>query len=84
MQKLFFLVRARGNYSKYSDFDILVVLKNRKSVSEKVHLATLLRQRLAARLIAADVLVKDQSEVAYLEDKPGNVVRNALREGMVL
>ncbi len=71
--------RVRGNYTKYSDFDILVILKNRKSVREKVHLSTLLRKRFATQLIDTDILVKDQNDIAYLEDKPGSVVRNALR-----
>ncbi len=76
--------RVRGNYTKHSDFDILVVLKRRRSISEKVRISTLLRKRFAAHLIDVDVLVKDKNDIAYLEDKPGSVVRNALREGMVL
>lgn len=76
--------RSRGNYNEQSDFDLLIILKNETPMHKKISLATLLRKRLATKMIDADVLVKDNTDVDYLKDKTGSVVRNALLEGIQL
>ncbi len=76
--------RARGDCFSQSDLDLLVILRNVESVREKIRLSTQLRKRLAAKMIDADVLVKDKKDIDYLKDKAGSVVRNALREGISL
>lgn len=76
--------RVRGDYFKQSDFDILVILPKTVSMSRKIQLSTVLRKRFASRMIDADILVKDSKDIEYLRDKPGSIVRNALREGLSL
>lgn len=76
--------RAHGNYTKESDFDLLVILSNIVPEREKIRLSTALRKRLASKMIDADILIKDFKDVEYLKDKPGSVVRNALRGGILL
>lgn len=76
--------RARGNYTKQSDFDLLIIVSRTISTREKIRLSTLLRKRFASKMIDADVLVKDSKDIDYLKDKPGSIVRNALREGVSL
>ncbi|MBU1121841.1 MAG: nucleotidyltransferase domain-containing protein [Candidatus Omnitrophica bacterium] len=76
--------RARGDYSNQSDFDLLVILSKTVAMPRKIHLSTVLRKRFASRMIDADVLVKDSKDIEYLKDKPGSIVRNALKEGISL
>jgi len=76
--------RARGDYDKQSDFDLLIILSRNKSMCEKIHLSTTLRKRFASKMIDADIIVKDGKDIEYLKDKHGSVVRNALKEGVSL
>lgn len=76
--------RARGDYTSESDFDLLVILKNIIPLHEKINLSTQLRKRFAERMIDADILIKDNKDINYLKDKPGSIVRAALREGLLL
>ena len=66
--------RARGDYNKQSDLDLLIILPKIKSMREKIHLSTVLRKRFASKMIDADIVVKDTKDVEYLKDKPGSVV----------
>lgn len=76
--------RARGDHTSASDFDLLVVLKNIIPLREKINLSSQLRKRFAERMIDADILIKDRQDISYLMDKPGSIVRNALREGLAI
>ena len=76
--------RARGDYNKQSDLDLLIILSKIKPTHEKIHLSTVLRKRFASKMIDADIVVKDTKDIEYLKDKPGSVVRNALEEGVSL
>ena len=76
--------RARDDDSLQSDFDILIIIKNVTSKQKKINLSTMIRKRFAAKMLDADVLVKDEKDIDYLKDKPGSVVRNALLEGVTL
>lgn len=76
--------RTRRDYNKQSDFDLLIILSKIKPIREKIHLSTVLRKRFAAKMIDADIVVKDTRDIEYLKDKPGSVVRNALKEGVSL
>ncbi|HUW18581.1 MAG TPA: nucleotidyltransferase domain-containing protein [Sedimentisphaerales bacterium] len=76
--------QARGEATSQSDFDLLVILKEATPIGRKIHLSTMLRKSFASRMVDVDVLVKDASDVDYLKDKPGSVVRQALQEGVSL
>jgi len=76
--------RAGINYTDQSDFDLLIILSKTMTIHEKRHISTLLRKRFASKMIDADVIVKDEEDIEYLKDKPGSIVRNALREGICI
>ena len=76
--------RARNDYNEDSDYDLLIVLKDKISQRKKIKLSTSIRQNLATNLIDADVILKQKSEIDYYKDKAGSVVRNALEEGVAL
>ncbi len=76
--------QARGDNSKQSDIDLLIILKRDTSISDKIRLSTQIRKNLAEKMIDADILIKDKTDVDYLRDKTGSVVRNALIEGVSL
>ena len=76
--------RARGNFSEGSDYDILIILRKALPIKEKIRLFTRLRRDLAKRGVDADIIIKSRDEVDYYKDKIGNVVRNALRDGVTL
>ena len=76
--------QARGEGASQSDFDVLVILKEVTPIGEKIRLSGMLRKSFAARMVDADVLVKDAEDLDYLKDKPGSVVRHALQEGVSL
>lgn len=76
--------RARKDYNEDSDYDLLIVLKNKISQRKKIKLSTSIRQNLATNLIDADVILKQKNEIDYYKDKAGSVVRNALEEGIAL
>lgn len=43
-----------------------------------------IREYLAKSGIDVDVVIKSDSEVQVLRDKPGSIVRNAMKEGVAL
>ncbi len=83
-QIILFGSRARGDFYKQSDYDILIILKSTLSIKEKINLSTQIRRKLAACGIDADIIIKSKSEAAYYKNRIGNVVREALKEGVVL
>lgn len=76
--------RTRNDYNEDSDYDLLIVLKDKISQRKKIKLSTSIRQNLATNLIDADVILKQKNEIDYYKDKAGSVVRNALEEGIAL
>ena len=76
--------RARGDYSKKSDYDILIVMKNNLTISEKMELSSILRKKLAKEEIDADIVIKSKEELNYYRTKIGSVVREVLKEGIRL
>jgi len=76
--------RARGDFTKYSDWDFLIVVKNSIDISEKRKLAKAIRERLAEELIDVDIIVKTTEELDYYKDFIGTVTREALKEGIIV
>ncbi len=74
--------RARNDYNKDSNYDLLIVLKNKISQRKKIKLSTLIRRNLAINLIDADIILKQKNEIDYYKDKAGSIVRNAMEEGI--
>ena len=76
--------RARGEETKHSDYDVLVVVKGEMSADDKIDTAEENRNKLADLELDVDVLVKTGRDMEYFSDKIGSIVKAALEEGVVL
>lgn len=74
--------RARGSASKYSDYDFLIITEKTFTIKEKMGISKKLRTQLAE--FAIDFVIKSEEEVMALKNQIGTVVREALKEGVVL
>lgn len=76
--------RARNEASDKSDYDIMIILNDPISIKEKIRLSTRLRWALAKKSIDADIVIKSVSEMESDKGKVGSLVRNVLRDGVIL
>ncbi|MBI4334182.1 MAG: nucleotidyltransferase domain-containing protein [Chloroflexi bacterium] len=76
--------RARGDFDKFSDYDLLVVVRPQVSVPAKIDLSTRIQRKLAQFLIDVDVMIKSIDEVDRRSNEIGTVTREAMREGVVI
>jgi predicted nucleotidyltransferase len=76
--------RARGDFSSSSDYDIMIMLKKKIAMTEKIKLFTKLRRTLAKKRYNVDIVIKSADEVNYYRDKTGHIVRSALNEEIVI
>ena len=76
--------RARENYSENSDYDLLLIIEEMLSTQEMRKIQVDIRKKLALQGIDADVLVRTKNIVEEYRDKKGNVIYNAIREGVQL
>jgi len=76
--------RARGNFTADSDYDLMIISKQKIGIKDKMRLFTKLRKILAKDRYNVDVVIKSTSEVDYYKNKIGHIVRNALSEGVLI
>ena len=76
--------RARKDFTRFSDYDILIITNRTFEINEKMRISKNIRTYLAKMGIDVDVIIKSDNEVEVLKDKPGSIVRNALKEGVAL
>ncbi len=76
--------RARNEYTKDSDYDLLIVMKEEESLLELRRIQAEIRKKLALENIDADVLVKTKYIIEDYKNKKGNVIYNALKEGVII
>jgi len=76
--------RAKNNYNENSDYDLLLIFDDILSIQEMRKIQLNIRRELALNAIDADVIVKTKKIVAEYQTKKGNVIYNALKEGIVL
>jgi len=82
---LLFGSRARGDWDRHSDYDLLVITQQTFTPREKIRLSTLLNHAINKALkIPVDLLVNSEEEVREKQELPGHVVRTAIREGIML
>ena len=74
--------RARGDWERGSDWDLLIVVDKELTRSEKMELSHLIRKELAEEYIACDVIIKSEKEIEYYKDFFGTVTYEALKEGI--
>ena len=76
--------RARNDFTPLSDYDVLIIMEKPFEIKEKMSISKNIRQYLARSGLDVDVIIKSENEVNILKDKPGSIVRNALKEGFAL
>ena len=76
--------RARQDFTPLSDYDVLIITEKSFEVNKKMIISKNIRQYLARSGLDVDVIIKSANEVDILKDKPGSIVRNALKEGVTL
>ena len=76
--------RARGDFKKDSDWDILIVTKRELDWRERLRLSGEIRKRLAKRGMPVDVLVISRKKLESLKNDPGYVYHYALSEGIMI
>ena len=72
---------ARGEAGRYSDIDVLVVVKEG---SHRRHTAQRIYRRLLGIGVPVDVVVATPSDMEQYADSPGLIYREAIREGREL
>lgn len=72
--------RVKGDFNKYSDYDLLIVTEKTFSVREKMEISRKLRIALAE--FAVDIIIKSEDEVKVQKDLIGTIVREALKKGV--
>ncbi len=76
--------RARRDFTRFSDYDILIITDRKFGINDKMRISKSIREYLAKSGIDVDIIIKSDNEVDILRDKPGSIVRNALKEGVAL
>ena len=72
---------ARGEFGKDSDLDILVIMRedvHRRQLAQKIY------RSLRGLGAPVDIIVVTEEDVMNYGDKPGMILRPALKEGQVL
>lgn len=76
--------RARGDFSKESDWDILIIAKEKVPYRKILKVNGDIRRELAPRGIAIDILMISKEDIERVKDDKGYVYYYALREGKTL
>lgn len=76
--------RARQDFTPLSDYDVLIIMEKPFDINEKMSVSKNIRQYLARSGLDVDVIIKSENEVNILKDRPGSIVRNALKDGFEL
>lgn len=74
--------RARGDFEKRSDWDVIVAVKNNLPIKEKMFYSKKIREWLAQVRVDCDVIIKSDEEIQQYKEMIGSVVREALKEGI--
>jgi len=82
---LLFGSRARGDFDRFSDYDLLVITQQTLTTKEKIRWSTLLDHAIVNAIEApVDLLLNSEEEIREKQDFPGHVIRTAIREGVIL
>lgn len=81
LRVLLFGSTARGDTSRFSDIDLLIIVPDG---SHRRRTAQLVYRHLLGFVLPVDVVVATQSDIEKYKDTPGLIYREALREGREL
>ena len=76
--------RAREDFDKNSDWDLLIVIKEDITRDEKLNLFSTISRRLAKCSIPCDLLIRSEREVDRLKTYFHSITKTAIEEGIVL
>jgi len=76
--------RARKDNLPDSDYDIMLIIDNKLSPSQKLPLRTKIRKELLKYRIFTDVLIQSKEEVEEKKNLTGHIVKTILNEGIVI
>ena len=72
--------RVGDNARPYSDYDLLIVIKDPMALSEKMEYKALLRKILAKSGIISDIFIESEEEVKIKSQLPGHIIKIAMKE----
>ena len=81
---LLFGSRARKDYNLESDYDFLVITPKPIEIREKRILKSMIRKELAHFKIPADILIQSEEEVNSKKEISGHILKQVIKEGVVL
>lgn len=83
-EAMLFGSRARNEAQDDSDYDILIVTETEFSIEDKTSLRTSIRKDLLAIGIRTDILIQNKKEIERKKRLPGHVIRNILKDAIML
>ena len=81
---LLFGSRARIENTTDSDYDFLIITKKAVDIRKKRFYKSILRKELAKYKIPADILIQSEEEVLQKKEITGHILKEVLKEGIVL
>ncbi|MCB8994973.1 MAG: nucleotidyltransferase domain-containing protein [Bacteroidales bacterium] len=76
--------RARADSGIDSDYDILIITEKLLSPKDKFPLKSSIRKELLKSGIRSDILIQSKREIAIKKTLPGHIIRNILKEAILL
>ncbi len=76
--------RARSDLDINSDYDILIITDQLLTPKEKFPIKTVLRKELLKSGIRTDILIQSKKDIAVKRNLPGHIIRNILKEAILL
>ena len=76
--------RARGDFSKDSDWDFLIMIDKDLNFEEKHAIIIEAQRKLAKLRIPNDIIIKSEKKFNSMKDYPGNISFYANKEGIII
>jgi len=76
--------RAKKDFRKDSDYDIMIISEKTLSINKKMHYKSKIRKALVKQNIVADILLNSKEEVDKKQNLLGHIVREVMKEGIFL
>ncbi len=76
--------RARDEADAESDYDILIITGKKLTAGDKILLRTKIRKELLGKGIRSDILIQNNEEIERKKRLPGHLIRNILKEAIIL
>jgi predicted nucleotidyltransferase len=77
--------RARGDFNKDSDFDVLVITSETLPADTKKSFRIKIKQTLLEILdVPVDILVNSEKEISVKRELPGHTINWAMKEGVLI